>query len=124
MRTWLIVGAALVILVLAVIIGGTRGMEEIRNYKIPAVSLERISDGVYEGAYSKTRWGLSVKVTVKDHIIENIEITDKKSSNITKDLITRLNMNLIDTKEPEFEAVSGATMTSKGYVIAVADALQ
>lgn len=91
--------------------------------EFPPLNLNDVADGSYDGALSHTRWAVSVRVTVDEHRIENIEITDRKGSNITQSLVNELHANLLHTGEPKFDAVSGATMTTKGYLIAVADAL-
>ena len=120
----LIILGSFLLMAAAVLIFGTRGMDTVRQYTIENIDLNRIDDGVYQGEFAQTRWGVAVSVEVKDHLIKKITITDRKSSNITKDIIEQLNKALLETDEPNFDAVSGATMTSKGYLIAVADALK
>lgn len=116
--------AVVVLLTVAVLVFGTRGMAEIRGYELPSVNLSAKPDGVYTGELGVTRWALGVKVTVRNNRIAGIEISDKKSSNITPELIAKLNSQLVDSDEPRFDIVSGASMTSKGYLIAVAEALK
>jgi uncharacterized protein with FMN-binding domain len=120
----LMVTGSLVLLIAAMLFFGTRGMDTIRNYAIAKPDLNSFDDGVYKGAFAKTRWALAVEVTVKGHRIKEIRITDRKHSNITKSILDEVNGRLIATDNPDFDALSGASMTSKGYLIAVADALK
>ena len=120
----LIVAGSLTVLTAATLFFGTRGMDTVRNYTIAKPDMNAIDDGVYKGEFAKTRWGLSVEVTVKGHRINEIRITDRKNSNITKGILDEVNGRLVATDHPDFDALSGATMTSKGYLIAVADALK
>ena len=124
MRVILIVFSSLVTLVVLALIFGTMGMNEIREYTIPTIDLSSKEDGIYTGMLTRTRWALTVKVTLDNHVITSIEIIDRKSSNITKDLLNKLEKQLINTKNPRFDVISGASMTTKGYLIAVADALR
>ncbi len=124
MKNALFVLSSLAILTALTLILGTMGMDEIRDYQIPSIDLPSKQDGIYHGTLARTRWGLSVEVSVKNHIITEIKITDRKSSNITESLINELSDQLINRSTPDFDAVSGATMTTKGYLIAVAEALK
>ncbi|MEJ2665319.1 MAG: FMN-binding protein [Spirochaetia bacterium] len=99
------------------------GMDEVRKYKIPDIDLNRIGDGEYEGACTISRWAMKVRVTVQDHKVRDITITAKMMSNLTGELMNTINGNIIDRQPPVFDAVSGASITGKAYLIAVTDAL-
>jgi uncharacterized protein with FMN-binding domain len=119
----LIVFGSLAVLTAVILIGGTRGMDEVRSRVLPPLDLANIDDGTYPGACDIGRWSLEVAVTVTDHRITGARITDKKTANITPELQAILNARFIGRAEPEFDAVTGASITGKAYFIAVADAL-
>jgi uncharacterized protein with FMN-binding domain len=125
MKKILIVIAVIIAAGSAITIAGTMGMDEINNYWIPDIDLTEFYDGFYRGECKISRWALAVEVKIKNHIIEKIIITDKKVSNITDELKKEYDDNLIGTKTPVFDSVSGATsVTGRAYLIAVADALR
>ena len=121
----LIIIAAIVGLSVIISIFGTTGMDEVGEYKIPDIDMCKIEDGEYEGSSNISRWAVTVKVTVKNHIITDVIITDKKISNITDQLKAEYDQNIIEKEQPVFDTVSGATsVTGKAYIIAVTDALE
>jgi uncharacterized protein with FMN-binding domain len=100
------------------------GMDEIKEYTIPHIDLSVIDDGEYEGECSISRWAMKVMVMVQDHKISTIEITDKKMSNLSQGLIDEIHARIIDRETPQFDVVTGASITNKAYLIAITDALQ
>jgi uncharacterized protein with FMN-binding domain len=103
---------------------GTAGMDEVRAYRIPAIDLGRIADGTYEGACDIGRFAVTVNVAVKGHLVTGVEIADKRQSNVNRELAAALNKRVIGKEKPDFDAVTGASITGKAYLIAVADALK
>jgi len=103
---------------------GMKGMKEVREYQIPKVDLATINDGDYTGDYENGRWGLSVKVAIRNHAVTDIQIVDQKKSNVSKSLADKLNKKIMDAGSINVDAVSGATITSKAYLIAVSRAFQ
>ena len=119
----LIVAGSIVILALATVFFGTRGMKEMRAYTIPHTDLSAVADGRYEGSCAISRWAITVRVTVKDHIITAIDIVDKKMSNITRGIIEEINQAVIEKQRANLDGVTAASITGKGYLIAIGDAL-
>lgn len=119
----------LIIIVIIIISGGiltiaaTNGMDEIRKYKIPEINMDSIDDGEYQGESTIGRWALAVRVTVENHKIKDIIITDKKESNITDDLKAEYDLRIRGTEVPVFDTISAASITGKAYLIAVTNAL-
>jgi len=114
---------ALIAFILILAPFGMIGMKKMRQYEIPEVNLQAIDDGSYTGESTISRWAVAVSVTVKDHKITAISLTDKKKSNISQDIIAQSNQEIMAHQTPNIDAVGGASYTSKGYLIAVADAL-
>ncbi|MEJ2051327.1 MAG: FMN-binding protein [Calditrichota bacterium] len=120
----LIILGVLIVLGVIIFIAGTAGMDEVKNYRMPEIDMGRIADGNYEGSCTISRWALKVKVTVKDYKIIEVDIVDRMSSNINDGLINQIDRNIIGKASPGLDAVTGASITSKAYLIAIADALQ
>ena len=70
----LIVTLIVVSLIALIFILGTQGMDTIKETQIPTINLPEIDDGIYNGSFSETRWGVAVQVTVKNHLINKIKI--------------------------------------------------
>lgn len=128
MKTWkkVVLGfAAIVSLMLVIgIVYGMRGMKEVREYQIPQIDLSAVADGEYMGDYTNGRWGLSVKVIIRDHAVTDIQIVDKKKSNVSKSLADKINKKIFESKSVNVDTESGATVSSKAYLIAISKALQ
>ena len=112
------------ILAMLVVTAGTRGMKEIRTYQLPPIDMAVIADGDYNGACTISRWAMHVKVTVKDRKVTAIDVVDNTKSNLTKNMLAKLNQKIIETQSPKVDAVSGASITTKAFTIAVAEALR
>ncbi len=122
-RVFLITLGVIIFLGVILVIVATIGMDDVKNFKIPDIDLSRIDDGEYEGSCTISRWAMKVKVAVQDHKIKNVAIVDKMMSNLNEELIAKINGNVIDRQPPNFDAVSGASITSNAYLIAITDAL-
>ncbi len=127
MKTFLkiLLGIVAVLLVIGVIgvIAGTRHMKEVRVYQMPQIDMMAIEDGQYEGSCDIGRWTNKVIVTVKDHRITQVMIPGDQFSILPDEFIIELNNKVVGVKEPNFDAVTGATISSKAYMIAITDAL-
>lgn len=98
-------------------------MDDIRAFTMHEIDMSKISDGGYEGSCDIGRWALTVKATVKDHRVINVTIVKKMKSIMSDELITEINQNIIEQRVPKFDTVTGASITSKAYLIAITDAL-
>lgn len=121
-----------VILIIVVVIIGlavimvfttTIGMQDIQNYEIPEINLIAIADGEYEGACTISRWPIKVKVKVKDHKIVNIDIIEDRIQVRSSDMDEIIIRNVIGKQSLAIDTVSGASITTKAYLIAITDAL-
>lgn len=82
-------------------------------------------DGVYEGTATGYRPGLVVQVVIENGQIANVTVTDHNEKNehfwgVPVELIPQL---IVESQSTDVDTVSGATMTSKGIMNAVNDAL-
>ena len=81
--------------------------------------------GTYEGESAGKDGGVKVAVTVEEHAITDIQIVDQnESADYAATALKFLPMKIVATQNLKVDAVSGATMISKGIVTAVGRALK
>lgn len=84
---------------------------KVKNIVIQEPDLNKIEDGEYIGKYDVDFINVKVKVTVKNHSINNIKYIyhendrGEKASNITQDILTK--------QKVKVDTISGATNSSK-----------
>jgi len=84
---------------------------------------EKLNDGVYEGSYSGFPNKASVRVTIKDKKMFNIEITEHEAWKGKKAELPILK-RIIETQSTKVDAVSGATNSSRVIMNAVQKAIE
>ena len=86
------------------------------------VDLSTIEDGTYEGNYESFVLGVTLSVTVKDHAITDITISEQKSGNgyQGRAVIERI----IAAQSLKVDARTGATGSSSVIILAVDRALR
>ena len=110
------------ILIAGVLVLFCKEYSEVKKLDKTSVSISEIRDGVYEGACETTLVKVRVKVTVKDGMIEDVEMLEHQcgkgtpAKSITEDIINR--------NDIEVDAVSGATVSSEVIKNAVRNALR
>jgi uncharacterized protein with FMN-binding domain len=87
------------------------------------VNLEKINDGVYEGSYRGGPNKASVKVTIKDKKIFNIEIVEHQAWKGKKAELP-ISERIIATQSTRVDAFSGATNSSHVIMNAVQKAIE
>ena len=83
---------------------------------------KKYKDGTYTGVGKGKSPELKVAVTIKDDKITNVEIVSNNETK-GKEALAVIPKEIIEKHSTEVDAVSGATMTSKGIMMAVNDAL-
>jgi len=122
LKVILIIIAALAVVIAAFYIYITWGMDGLKNAKVENIDISAIPDGAYTGEYSGNRWGNTVEVTIEGGAIKDIRIV--KDQMITKDNMSKSVFDQVKEKQSlDIDAVSGATVTTKGYLKAIEDAL-
>lgn len=115
-------GIVIVVLLLLFAALFTKQKIEIDRLQFSAVDMSQIEDGTYCGEEDTTLVKVAVKVTVKDHQIRDITLTEhdnglgQKAEKIVKTMIKN---NTYDV-----DAVSSATISSQVIKRAVNDALE
>ena len=114
--------ATFILLIAALFIYMTNGLESGKVMVVNHVDVAKLADGTYSGKYDGGRWSNEVSVKVSNgkiieiSIIKSVAIEDAK---ITKELIN----SVIKNQDTAIDVVSGATVTSKAYLKSIENAL-
>ena len=87
------------------------------------------ANGYKAGEYTGTGQGnngeIKVKVTFSDTAIESVEVVEhSESAGICEPAMEQIPQEIVDAQTYNVDAVSGATMSSKGIMAAVKDAME
>jgi uncharacterized protein with FMN-binding domain len=93
-----------------------------KSIVIEKVDLSQIPDGAYEGSYKSFHDSATVKVTVRDHQIEQIEIV-KQSPGGNLSEMEELARRVVDSQSPDVDVISGSSASSKVFLKAIENAL-
>ncbi len=120
-----IIGIVLVAMIV-IIAGGlfylSQGLSEGEDVTLIGWNLEGVEDGVYQGSFNFKRWSNTLKVTVEDEKIVEIEVVDDVTF-VRDGVSSQLFDAIIDKQDIPEDLVSEATITSKAYIKAIEDAL-
>lgn len=122
-----LVRLVLLVLLVSVLFGG-KYFYDLYNYRkniaeitIGDIDLTQIPDGVYTG-HSDANWvAATVKVTVKDHRITQVELDHHHDRGIDAEVIPN---RVIEAQSLQVDFVSGATSSSKVILDAIEKALE
>ena len=116
------------IAVLAAALAGGLYLRSIRDYKARVealaftdIDLRQVADGTYEGRCDTGVVSARVRVTVKDHILTDIELTEHQNGRGTP--AEAILEEMLREQATDVDAVSGATCSSKVIRKAVEEAL-
>jgi len=99
--------------------------QHIREMEIRDINIEWIKDGIYKGKFN---YGIGmgftyeVQTTVKNHKIVEIDILKNKNTRYAK-MAEEVTDRIIEAQNPNVDAISGATATSKALMKAVENSL-
>lgn len=123
-RRWALAGgAAVAISVAAIIYIQYDILQTMRQTAIPSVDLRQVSDGVYPGETNFGGFVYSVEVTVEEHVITDITIVQNRAGvypSVAEGVVDKV----IQAQQVDIDAVTGATTTSKAFLLAIEDALR
>ena len=94
----------------------------IREYELPKLDLSQNQDGIYKGQFSYKNTAYIVEVIIKKHEITDIKILSSQENKYDKKALAVLG-RVIEKQSLDVDAVSGATTSSKFYLIAIYNAL-
>lgn len=95
----------------------------------PPVASTGLVDGSYRGQSASTRWGpVQVQITVRAGKVTSVEATDYPTQNgrdrqINGYAIPLLAKEALAAQSAKIDMVSGATITSRGYISSLQSAL-
>ena len=122
MKRVLIISGIVIVVLCGLFFAVTFGMGDIQNKKVEDIDFSQVADGEYTGTMPVSRWTNTVKVTVKDKKIIAIEVVNdmRSGSDVKKTVFD----TVIATQSLDVDAVSGASVTTKAYVLSIQDALK
>lgn len=117
-----------VVIIIVILAGGglfylSRGLDSGSQMAIYEVDLSTLADGTYTGTYEGGRWTNTVKVTLEDHRITDIEIVDDVLFS-QPEVMEKILARVIDKQKVKVDVISEATVTSKAYLKAIELALK
>ena len=95
----------------------------------PVTTSTGLADGTYQGQSTPTRWGpVQVQITVSGGTITDVHAIDYPTGNsrdqqINSYALPRLDEEALTAQSADIDMVSGATVTSVGYVTSLQSAL-
>lgn len=116
------------IFLLVVVVAGigmiyiTRGLEEGLNVTINPVDLSTKEDGIYKGSYDFGRWSNELNVTIENHKITNINITDDIMI-VNPEVRSGLIQRVMEEQNTTVDVISGGTVSCKAYLKSIENAL-
>jgi uncharacterized protein with FMN-binding domain len=129
-------GCALVPLILVVLLAGGAAIgwsflakehREARSLPLNAVNFDKLkNDGVYHGLYEGGMYGWRYNecdVTVKDGRVTGIQLVSSTDPGVQNTDHQMLYARVIDAQSLQVDTISGATLTSKGWLQCVENAL-
>lgn len=94
---------------------------DLKNLTFADINLSETKDGTYKGSHKAFPITAEVTVTVKNHMIAEIEIT--KHDNGKGKAAEAIINNVIESQSLQVDAISGATYSSKVILKAIENAL-
>jgi len=98
------------------------GLKELAKTDIAEVDSASIADGVYSGSVSAFPVVVELKVRVKDHRIEAIDLI--KHTNGQGKPAEALLAKVVQEQKINLDVISGATYSSKAILLAISNALK
>jgi uncharacterized protein with FMN-binding domain len=98
-------------------------LERYRKLPVPVIDVSMLRDGTYDGTETQANFTYGVRVTVSAGRISNVEVLDNRDTHYSQ-LAALVVDKLIQRRNNDIDAISGATTTSKGLMLAVSNALE
>jgi uncharacterized protein with FMN-binding domain len=99
---------------------------EARSLPLDRVDFSKLKDGVYRGAYAggMYKWRVNeCQVTVADGKVSAIDLVSSPDPKARAQFTDMLYERVIEDQSLQVDTISGATLTSKGYLQCVENAL-
>ena len=99
------------------------GKDQALRLPLSGVTPQAIANGVYRGSHQGFRFSNAVEVTVKEHRITDIRVTQKQVF-AKPETIAALTGRVLAAQTTAVDAVSGCTADSRAFLKAVENALE
>ena len=96
--------------------------QKIRKLQFSSINLSEIEDGTYRGRFMHHNNLYETEVSIRDHRIEDIQVLHSEGDEYDQKAIAVL-QRVIDQQSLQVDAVTGATKSSKLYLITIYNAL-
>jgi len=115
-----------IISIIAVITTGvfaiTRNLSYMMEIELIGVDIATLNDGSYTGTYERGRFTNTLTVHMKNQMIVGINLDNDvllAQSEVSDDVFRKV----IEAQSTDIDAISGATVTTKAYLMAIENAL-
>lgn len=123
LKVFLMLTAVIIVAFASFAIFITSGLKDMEKAEIGPVDISSVPDGVYTGRFEGNRWANTLEVTVQGGKITDIKVL--KAQMISKEGLAEQVFAQVEEKQSlQIDAVSGATVSTKGYLLAIEDALK
>ncbi len=96
--------------------------QKIRKLQFPGINLSEIEDGTYRGKFIHHNNLYETEVSIRDHRIEEIQVLHSEGDEYDQKAFAVL-QRVIDQQSLQVDAVTGATKSSKLYLLTIYNAL-
>jgi len=115
-----------IISIIAVIVTGvfaiTRNLSNMMEIKLNGIDIAALSDGAYTGSFKRGRFTNTLTVQIENQTIVEINIDNDvllAQEEVSDDVFRKV----IEEQSTDIDAISGATVTTNAYLVAIEDAL-
>lgn len=108
---------------------GTAATDPSATTTTPAAAAPAGPTGTFDGAEVNTRWGVvQVEIVVENGVITSADAIqhptgERESEQINSFAVPQLNSEVVAAQSASIDMVSGATVTSRGYLTSLQDAI-
>ncbi len=95
---------------------------KIRNFQLPSIDLSVAGDGRYTGRFKHYDYYYETAVIVQNNMIVDIEVLKSQGDKYDQEALPVLN-RVIEAQSLDVDTVTGATKSSKIYLITIYNAL-
>jgi len=96
--------------------------QKIRKLQLPDINLSETEDGRYTGRFIHHDYLYKTEVLMKDHRIQDIQVLQSEGDTYDQNALAVI-QRVIDQQSLQVDVVTGATKSSKLYLITIYNAL-
>jgi len=96
--------------------------QKIRKLQLPDINLSETEDGRYTGRFIHHDYFYETEVLMKDHRIQDIQVLQSEGDKYDQNALAVI-QRVIDQQSLQVDVVTGATKSSKLYLITIYNAL-